>query len=162
MISLRQMIDPRWGLVALLSMIATVKMADTGAYTAGRLFGKHKLIPRVSPGKTWEGLAGGFVVAIVAAAICLTWLPGLFGATPGEETAATGATWWMGIFVYGVVLTLAGLLGDLTESLLKRDAGRKDSSNWLPGMGGVLDILDSLLLGAPAAYLCWMLGLVGP
>ena len=67
---------------------------------------------------------------------------------------------WWGSVLYGLILALAGMLGDLAESLLKRDVGRKDSSRWLPGLGGVLDILDSLLLAAPPAYLCWVAELV--
>ena len=74
----------------------------------------------------------------------------------------TGLAGWGRVLLYCLLLSLAGLLGDLAESLLKRDAGVKDSSNWLPGLGGVLDILDSLLLAAPVAYVCWVLGLVGP
>ena len=64
--------------------------------------------------------------------------------------------------VYGLLVSVAGIVGDLAESLLKRDAGVKDSSTWLPGFGGVLDLLDSLLVAAPVAYMCWMIGLVGP
>ncbi len=69
---------------------------------------------------------------------------------------------WFTVFGYCVVISLAGLVGDLAESLLKRDAGVKDSSSWLPGLGGVLDMLDSLLVAAPVAYACWVLNVIGP
>lgn len=159
MLALRVVVDPQWGAVALVSMIVTVKLADTGAYVVGRLFGRNKLVPRISPGKTWEGLAGGVLFAIGGAALTLEVLPRAFAL---DAPTAAWAPKWIGWIAYGVLLALAGLVGDLIESLLKRDAGRKDSSDWMPGMGGVLDILDSLLIGAPVAYLCWEFGLVGP
>jgi phosphatidate cytidylyltransferase len=74
---------------------------------------------------------------------------------------ATKPAWWAWL-VYGIVIAVAGIVGDLSESLLKRDMERKDSSTWIPGLGGVLDVLDSLLIAAPAAYLCWVTGIVGP
>ena len=69
---------------------------------------------------------------------------------------------WWGCWLYGLIVALAGMVGDLVESLLKRDMGRKDSSRWLPGLGGVLDVVDSVLMAAPQALLCWWLGVVGP
>jgi phosphatidate cytidylyltransferase len=121
----------------LLAFVFTVKFSDIGAYTFGKLFGRHKLSPRVSPKKTWEGLAGAiFVAALVSVAfaaglgIMKLWLAPLFGACMG-----------------GI-----GQLSDLAESMLKRDAQQKDSSNRVPGFGGILDVVDSLLFAAPAAY----------
>jgi phosphatidate cytidylyltransferase len=141
------------GMHALLSMIAIVKMSDIGQYTAGRLFGKHKLAPVLSPGKTWEGVAGGALFACVAA-----WLVNEIA--HHHEVAFSGAE-WARMIAYALALVTAGIVGDLTESMLKRDAGVKDSSAWMPGFGGVLDLLDSLMGAAPVAYLFWAMGWVG-
>ncbi|MEM1304554.1 MAG: phosphatidate cytidylyltransferase, partial [Planctomycetota bacterium] len=152
--------DGLWGMVALVSLIAVVKGNDIGAYTAGRLTGRHKMTPVLSPGKTWEGFTGGMVMSVAAAWVCLgpfaTWI----GAAPSEAAATNG--WWFGVVLYGLLVGLAGVAGDLAISLLKRDAGLKNSSSWLPGLGGVLDLLDSVLLGAPVAYVLWVAGVVGP
>jgi len=143
------------GLVALLSMIAVVKMGDVGAYAVGRLVGRHKMTPRLSPGKTWEGAAGAVAFACLASYLVFhRWLPTTSLAASGKAPA------W-GWLAYAVVLAATGIIGDLAVSLLKRDAGRKDSSTWMPGFGGVLDILDSPLAAAPVAYVCWLIGLVG-
>ncbi|QDT72137.1 phosphatidate cytidylyltransferase [Lacipirellula limnantheis] len=137
-----------WGqLLPLLSLIATVKLSDTMQYTFGRLFGKHKVAPRLSPGKTWEGTIGGIGSATLIASGALAYiLQGSSGLQP-LMLAKTAA--------FALTVTIVGIIGDLAESMLKRDAGVKDSSDWLPGFGGVLDILDSLLLAAPVAYLFW-------
>jgi phosphatidate cytidylyltransferase len=139
-----------WGIGALASMIIVVKMGDTGAYTVGRLIGRHKMSPRVSPGKTLEGAAGAIIFACIGA-----WLSfHLLGSTimlTGDRSASDFGGWW----IYGILVGLAGLFGDLSESLMKRDVGVKDSSTWMPGFGGILDILDSLLLAAPIAWICW-------
>jgi phosphatidate cytidylyltransferase len=154
LVQLRLIGDKPWtGMFALLSLIAVVKMSDIGQYTVGRLIGRHKLAPQISPGKTWEGLFGGFVFAGLTA-----WLL--------VEREAYPATWLSGPHflhgaVYGVALASAGVIGDLTESMFKRDAGFKDSSTWMPGFGGVLDLLDSLLAAAPVGYLFWALGYFG-
>lgn len=142
------------GLVALVSMIAIVKTGDTGAYTVGRLIGRHKVTPLLSPGKTWEGAIGGLAFAALASLLVLwLWATRLDSALWNPRTIVA----WL---AYGVVIGVMGMLGDLAESLLKRDLGRKDSSPWMPGFGGVLDLLDSILFTAPVAYLCWAGGLM--
>jgi phosphatidate cytidylyltransferase len=139
------------GMAALLTAVLVVKFSDTGQYAFGRLLGRRKLAPRLSPGKTIEGAVGGIVTACAVAWLSLTWLVPLIA-----PRAALVIPWWQ-CLIFGVVVALAGMLGDLSMSLVKRDAGRKDSSRWLPGLGGVLDVLDSLLLAAPAAYFWWVL-----
>jgi phosphatidate cytidylyltransferase len=145
-----------WGILALVSMLLIVKMADTGAFACGRVLGRHKMTPILSPGKTWEGTMGGIITA------CATsWLFFRFAApriVPGEYVQPTLAA----VLAYGALLAIAGIIGDLAESLIKRDMGRKDSSTWLRGLGGVLDIIDAPLVAGPVAWLCWTLGLLGP
>lgn len=126
------------GLWALLMAIFVVKSSDIGAYTLGRLIGKHKLSPRISPGKTWEGMLGAVIFAIIVANIF---------ADQGKIMTWPLATLFGGCFAF------IGQMGDLMESMLKRDAQTKDSSARIPGFGGVLDLLDSPLLAAPFAYL---------
>jgi phosphatidate cytidylyltransferase len=140
--------DFKPGLAPLLSLILVVKVSDTCQYFVGRRFGKKKLAPVLSPGKTWEGAVGGIGLGALLTATILSF--------------SLESNHWALLLVYCLVLSLAGLVGDLAESLLKRDAGVKDSSSWLPGLGGVLDMLDSLLLAGPVAYACWLLGMVGP
>jgi phosphatidate cytidylyltransferase len=146
----------RWGVSALISLIIVVKMCDTGAYTAGRLFGRHKMAPVLSPGKTIEGAIGGLIFSVAGAWIAFGWL------VPAMSSSIYGPRSWWTWTLFGLLVGAVGMLGDLAESLLKRDLGRKDSGAWVPGFGGVLDILDSILIGAPVAYLCWIFGLVGP
>ncbi|HKP46866.1 MAG TPA: phosphatidate cytidylyltransferase [Pyrinomonadaceae bacterium] len=123
----------------LLSFFFLVLMgADTGAYYVGRAIGKHKLAPSISPGKTWEGVAGGLMAALLFAAIAHFWF---FRELPLKWTLPLAAI-MMGL----------GVLGDLTESALKRGAGAKDAAKLLPGHGGALDRLDSLLFNAPLLY----------
>lgn len=149
-------VDPTWGLWALLAMIATTKSADAGAYFAGKTLGKHKLIPRLSPGKTWEGAAGGMLTATIVAAGCLIFLiPPLTNSPPDWSASILSA------LLLGPVLMVAGLVGDLAESLIKRDAGAKDSGNWLPGLGGVWDVSDSLLAAAMPAFVLFASGIAG-
>jgi phosphatidate cytidylyltransferase len=146
----------RWGMLALVSLIVTVKMSDIGQYTVGHLFGRNKLAPAVSPGKTWEGAAGGVAFAIVAAWVVFHWgARWIVGGTGGTTSP-------IAIVAFAVAVAVAGMIGDLAESMLKRDAGVKDSSTWMPGFGGVLDLLDSLLGAAPVAFLFWALHWVGP
>jgi len=149
----------QWGVAALGSLIVVVKAGDTGAYAVGRWIGRHKMAPRLSPGKTVEGALGALVLALVASWATFRWLVPLVPPDgPGGQFASP--PWW-GWILFGLAVGGLGMLGDLAESLLKRDSARKDSSLWMPGFGGVLDVLDSILLGAPAAYGCWYLGLVG-
>ena len=155
LLALRFFHSNEWGMAALLSMIVVTKVSDAGAYAAGNLFGRHRLSPRLSPNKTVEGAVGAFVfgclVSVLMFSFLFPWLVGEPNTTP---------LWAM--LVYGVIVVIAGMLGDLAESLLKRDARQKDSSHWLPGLGGALDVLDSVLVAAPAAFACWVGGLVGP
>ncbi len=146
-----------WGIPALASLIIVVKMCDIGAYTVGRLFGRHKMTPVLSPGKTIEGAIGGLAFACLGSWLAIKLL---LPAVVTNETASPAPAW--GWIVYGLAVGAAGIIGDLAESLLKRDLGRKDSSAWLPGFGGVLDIVDSILLAAPVAYFAWVAGMVGP
>lgn len=143
------------GFLALVSLLLVVKLSDIGQYTVGRLLGKHKLLVTVSPGKTWEGVAGGMLFAL-SGGLATQWLGRQIGADAGYDfsgllTKLTIA----GSILYPISVAAAGIIGDLAESLLKRDAGVKDSSTWMPGFGGVLDLLDSLLGAAPVAYLFW-------
>lgn len=123
----------------LLSFFFLVLMGgDAGAYYVGRALGKRKLAPSISPGKTWEGVAGGVAAALLMAAIAHYWF---FHELPLKLALPLAA-----------VMTVVGILGDLAESALKRGAGAKDAANILPGHGGLLDRLDSLLFNAPLIY----------
>jgi len=126
---------------ALLMFVFVVKSADIGAYSFGSIFGKHKFSPNISPGKSWEGMAGAvataIAVAILFAVICDIMV------------------WWLAV-IFGSCFAFIGQMGDLAESMIKRDAKQKDSASRVPGFGGILDILDSLLLAAPFAYLFFM------
>jgi phosphatidate cytidylyltransferase len=133
------------GAQLVLLFMATVKMGDIGAYFGGRAFGTHKMSPRISPGKTWEGFAFSFVGAI-GGAYLFTWGLTATCAHPPFDG------WWQPL-VWALVLGPLGVAGDLAESAMKRDAAVKDSSNVVPGFGGFLDILDALILAAPVAYL---------
>jgi len=134
-----------------LGVLLITKAADIGAYAAGKAAGRHKLIPWLSPGKTWEGLCGGIALSMLVAA-GFAWLSGRF-----SDELQTPAYSPIHAALFGAVLAIVGLVGDLTMSLFKRDAGLKDSGAMLPGMGGILDVLDSPLLAGPAAF--WMLEL---
>ena len=131
-----------------LSLLLVVWLADIGAYFAGKAFGRHKLAPTISPGKTWEGAFGGWILVLAVAAATL-----LSHATPTVMTALRerlgGSGAWLGL----TVLVIFSVVGDLFESLLKRQAGVKDSSALLPGHGGVLDRVDALLPVLPLAML---------
>jgi phosphatidate cytidylyltransferase len=108
----------------------------------GSLIGKHKMIPRISPGKTWEGFGGAVVVSTAASVV--------FYYFAGPKLAGMTLTH---AIILGVILSMAAVIGDLIESLFKREAGLKDSGRFFPGIGGILDLLDSLLFNAPLMYL---------
>lgn len=127
----------------LLGFMATIWISDTAAYFAGRTFGKHKLAPHISPGKTWEGVAGALVAVSIYALI--------WGYMPGEEIRV------MLLLPLLLALTALGIVGDLFESLIKRHAGVKDSGNILPGHGGILDRIDALTSTLPAAVLALLI-----
>ena len=126
-----------------LSVFVFLWVNDTGAYCCGSLFGKHKLFPRVSPGKSWEGSIGGGIFVLVAAAL-VWYLTDVYDMNP----TGMGMLEWMGL---GLTVVVFGTWGDLVESLFKRTLGIKDSGNILPGHGGMLDRFDSSLLAIPAA-----------
>lgn len=126
------------GSARMVAFLLCVVANDTGGYAVGVLFGKHPLAPKLSPKKTWEGLAGSLAAAIaVGSALAVTIL---------------GVGWWVGA-ILGVAMVLFGTAGDLIESAIKRDVGIKDMSSILPGHGGVMDRLDSLLVAAAPAWL---------
>jgi phosphatidate cytidylyltransferase len=138
------------GLISIICLIATVKMSDAFAYFAGKSFGTKKLAPKISPGKTVQGTLAAPLGGIVAAAIVV------FIVSPVILGVTIDRPWWW-VIIYGVMVTFAGVLGDLAESLLKRDADCKDSGSMLPGLGGILDVLDSLIFAAPVSYLLWVI-----
>ena len=138
-LKLRWLHSEHSGLILTLAIFVP-KCCDIGAYFAGRAFGKHPMTPRLSPKKTWEGLAGGLAVAMgtaIAAGQCVPLFSG------GIIDAAA----------FGLLVGIAGVLGDLAESLIKRDASAKDASRTVPGFGGVLDVIDSILFAGPVVYL---------
>jgi phosphatidate cytidylyltransferase len=130
----------------LVMILLVVKATDIGAFFGGRALGRHKLIPWLSPGKTWEGLICGILFSALVGALLARFI-GL----PDYRL-----TWWKGL-IFGAVLGGIGQAGDLLESLMKRDAEVKDSGQLVPGFGGILDIIDSPLLAAPFAYLMFSL-----
>ena len=131
------------GRMLILYLVAVVKISDVGAFFTGRSLGRHKLFPRLSPKKTIEGLAGGIVSSIVMSLSFFFITKGQLGSISfGLHDA----------IILGTILPIVGVVGDLFESLLKRASGVKDSGTLIPGMGGVLDVLDSLLFGAPVLY----------
>jgi phosphatidate cytidylyltransferase len=125
-----------------LYFILVTKMSDTGAYIVGSLIGRHKMIPRISPGKTWEGLGGAMLFSFLGSVL-------FFLVAPDRLPGMT----WPHAVVLGVMLGATAVVGDLVESMFKREAGVKDSGRLFPGLGGILDVLDSLLFNAPLMYL---------
>src|SRR6266571_1816469 len=130
------------GTYYVLYFILVTKFSDTGAYVVGSLIGRHKMIPRISPGKSWEGFAGAVAVSTLASV--------LFAHLAGEKLSGMN---WKHAIILGILLSAAAVIGDLIESLFKREAGVKDSGRYFPGIGGILDLLDSLLFNAPLMYL---------
>jgi phosphatidate cytidylyltransferase len=126
------------GVARVVTFLLIVVMSDTGGYIAGVMLGKHPMAPKISPKKSWEGVAGSLILG-TAAGICMA----IF---------ALDVPFWVGI-ILGVSLVAVGTCGDLIESMIKRDLGIKDMSSFLPGHGGVMDRLDSLLVAAPVAWL---------
>jgi phosphatidate cytidylyltransferase len=143
------------GGMLLLWLLAVTKFTDMGAYITGSLIGRHKMIPHVSPGKTWEGFGGAIFFALLAGcglyALCKDDMPGF-------ATGLHVLGGWGHVIVLSIVLCLLAVVGDLAESVVKRSLGAKDSGNMLPGIGGSLDLIDSLCFTAPALYfyLKWM------
>ncbi len=142
---------PSGGLLLLLPLFATWA-SDIGAYAVGRTMGRHKLMPSVSPGKTVEGAVGG-----LAASMLIAWIYVRCVLHPGTQLDFRWAP--LGVLLFGALVSVAAQVGDLAESLLKRDAGVKDSSSLIPGHGGILDRCDSLLFVLPISYvvLGWLL-----
>ena len=136
---------PDDGAARVLAFIATVVASDVGGYAAGVLFGKHPMAPSISPKKSWEGFAGSVTACMIVATLLLAF--------------TFHAAWWSGL-VFGPSLAVSATIGDLGESLIKRDLGIKDMGNLLPGHGGLMDRLDSLLPSAAVAYL--LLSILAP
>ncbi|MCM1522759.1 MAG: phosphatidate cytidylyltransferase [Muribaculaceae bacterium] len=130
------------GTPLLLAMFIMIWLSDTGAYLVGSMIGRHKLIPRISPGKTWEGFIGGVCFAMGSAFVMKLCFPSVYSAIP-----------LLGLVGLGFVVAIFATWGDLVESLIKRTLGVKDSGNIMPGHGGILDRIDSLLLVIPASLL---------
>ena len=147
---LRWVAGPQTGYLALGALIISAKLGDVGGYTFGRLWGKKKLVPRLSPGKTWMGGFGAIFGASLGAWLWLQFTPSLF-----NDSWSAPAWYWS--ILFGAIIGVVGLVGDLCESLIKRDVGKKDSAELLPGFGGLLDLLDSPLYAGPVAFLLWKL-----
>lgn len=137
------------GAYVLLWLLAVTKFTDMGAYITGSLIGKHKMIPHVSPAKTWEGFAGAIAFAQLAAC-------GLYALLP-QKLAALHS--WPHVIILGFLLAILAVIGDLAESVVKRSVNAKDSGKMLPGIGGALDLIDSICFTAPALYfyLVWLI-----
>jgi phosphatidate cytidylyltransferase len=130
------------GKLFVLYFILVTKFSDMGAYAVGSLIGRHKMIPRISPGKTWEGFGGAILVSTGASVLFVHCL----------DKHMAGMNWIHAV-ILGIILSSTAVIGDLIESIFKREAGVKDSGNLFPGIGGILDLLDSLLFNAPIMYL---------
>jgi phosphatidate cytidylyltransferase len=131
--------NPEVNRFLMIYLLAVTKFSDVGAYVIGSLIGRHKMIPRVSPGKTWEGFAGAILTSLVISVALTHW----WGAQVFSFTSSV---------VLGLLLPLVSVVGDLAESVVKRDASIKDSGRTIPGIGGALDLIDSLLFSAPVLY----------
>jgi len=140
----------QWKELPLVALLITVKLGDIGAYAVGRTLGRNRAVPQLSPGKTVEGFIGGIAFSIGGAFLACRFLPVWL------HLSVEPFSWWQAI-LFGLLVGTAGILGDLAESLIKRVANQKDSSAWLPGFGGVLDLMDSLLFAGPVALIFWIL-----
>lgn len=138
------------GYVALGSLVVAAKCGDIGAYFLGKFFGRRKLIERLSPGKTWMGACGAVLGASVGSLLWLSFLAPLVN----RHSVGTHPVWAV---IFGMAIGIVGLMGDLCESLIKRDTGRKDSAELIPEFGGILDLVDSVIYAAPVAYLLWLI-----
>ena len=127
-------------------VVAVTKCTDIGAYCTGTLIGKNKMIPHISPGKTWEGFYGSIVISLGVGCALYAW--------KAQELAIFGG--WAHVIILGVLLPLLTVVGDLAESVIKRSLSVKDSGNTLPGIGGALDLIDSICFTAPVAFLYLM------
>jgi phosphatidate cytidylyltransferase len=134
------------GVAKVVAVFLCITGSDTGGYAAGASLGRHPMAPTISPKKTWEGLAGSFLLAAVVSVL--------------QFVFAMHRPWWQGVLL-AIVVVVFGTAGDLIESMIKRDVGIKDMSSFLPGHGGVMDRLDSTLVAAPAAWLLFTLLGVG-
>jgi phosphatidate cytidylyltransferase len=137
----------REGLVSLLFLVSAAKGSDTGAYAVGRMAGRHKLWPALSPKKTIEGAVGGLVFAVAATLIVTAIVRAAFDVPVLD---------WGRAVLYGLVIGTVAQLGDLMESMIKRDCERKDAPDAVPGFGGILDVIDSLLFAGPVGYVMWL------
>lgn len=147
-VQLRWVSGTEAGYLAIGSLIIAVKFGDIGAYSFGRLFGKRPMAPRLSPAKTWAGAVGALTASGLAGWAWLRW------GTPLFDAGWSPCPWYWAV-LYGVLIGTAGLIGDLCESLIKRDVGQKDAAALLPGFGGLLDLLDSILYAGPVAFVLW-------
>ncbi len=137
---LRWVAGAKAGYLVLGSLIVAAKCGDIGAYTLGRLIGRRKMAPLLSPGKTWAGAVGGLITSALGGWLWLHFVP-------------RPSLWAV---VYGLVIGIVGMIGDLCESLIKRDLGKKDAAALMPGFGGLLDLTDSVLYTGPVALVLWM------
>lgn len=145
---LRWVAGAQAGYLAIGSLVIAAKCGDSAAYFLGRAFGRQKMAPLLSPGKTWMGAVGALAGSGLGGWAWLQFATGLF-----DRNWSPPAAHWS--ILYGCAIGVAGLIGDLCESLFKRDAGRKDSASLMPGFGGLLDLLDSILYAGPVAFLLW-------
>ncbi len=132
------LLAPTDGVKRVLAMVAVTVASDVGGYLVGSLIGRHRMCPTISPGKTWEGTAGSLLLGALVGAGALVW--------------SLEDVWWHGV-IFGLTVSAAAIVGDLAESLVKRDVGVKDMGKLLPGHGGVMDRFDSVLVASPVAYL---------
>jgi phosphatidate cytidylyltransferase len=133
--------NPELNRFLLIYLLAVTKFSDVGAYVVGSLIGRHKMIPRVSPGKTWEGFAGAILTSLFISMAMVHWMGGRLQPLSFASS-----------IVLGLLLPLVSVVGDLAESVMKRDASIKDSGSTIPGIGGALDLIDSILFTAPVLY----------